>query len=246
VTFVTRIDRDWYLEHSLSYYAGLRAMGPTPGQQQAPASLKLAMGLPYKTNDPKTGVVGCLECHSTGPVSESATAGLDPREPGVHCEACHGPGGDHRDAAARGEPSRGAIGNPNRLSAVDLNQFCGTCHRPPAADSNSIQWKEAWNVRHQPLYLDQSACFRKSDGALSCLTCHEPHQSLRRDAAFYDRKCADCHNEQLRPPKPVCVADSPSDCTACHMPRVSPQAALRFTNHWIGIYESGSRLKPKR
>src|SRR6266568_5341257 len=26
VTFVTRIDADWYLEHSLSYYAGLRAM----------------------------------------------------------------------------------------------------------------------------------------------------------------------------------------------------------------------------
>jgi hypothetical protein len=30
------------------------------------------------------------------------------------------------------------------------------------------------------------------------------------------------------------------------MPLVSPQAPLRFTNHWIGIYRSGAKLKPLR
>jgi hypothetical protein len=29
------------------------------------------------------------------------------------------------------------------------------------------------------------------------------------------------------------------------MPRVSPQAGLRFTNHWIGVYAAGAKLKPR-
>ncbi len=246
VTFVTRLDADWYLEHSLSYYSGLKAMSPTPGQELSTASLKLAMGRPYPVSDPKNGVLACFECHSTGPVSESRDSGLNPSEPGVHCEACHGPGGEHRTLAARGEPSRLAIGNPKRLPASGLNQFCGKCHRPPAPDRSSIDWNQAWNVRHQPLYLDQSACFRKSNGALSCLTCHEPHRGLRADAAFYNQKCAACHNSRTIPPSRVCASGTAGGCVTCHMPRVSPQAALRFTNHWIGVYETGAKLKPRR
>jgi hypothetical protein len=30
------------------------------------------------------------------------------------------------------------------------------------------------------------------------------------------------------------------------MPLVSPQPALRFTNHWIGVYRAGAKLKPIR
>jgi formate-dependent nitrite reductase cytochrome c552 subunit len=35
-----------------------------------------------------------------------------------------------------------------------------------------------------------------------------------------------------------------SNCVDCHMPLVSPQPPLRFTNHWIGIYKNGAKLKP--
>jgi hypothetical protein len=30
------------------------------------------------------------------------------------------------------------------------------------------------------------------------------------------------------------------------MPKVSPRAPLRFTNHWIGIYREGFPLRPRR
>ena len=226
VTFVTRVSADWYLEHYFSYYPAARGLAPTPGQQAAPAgTLQLAMGVLYKSTDPVTGVIGCFECHSTGPVLQGSE--LRPSEAGVRCEACHGPGGDHK-----------AIRNPGKMPATELNQFCGKCHRQPAAAGEAIKWSEAWNVRHQPLYLDQSACFRKSGGRLSCLTCHEPHSPLVRDDAFYNGKCEGCHDTRPQ----ACSAD----CVSCHMPRVSPQAYLRFTNHWIGIYGEGDKLKPKR
>jgi hypothetical protein len=124
------------------------------------------------------------------------------------------------------------------MPAAELNQFCGKCHRQPAAAGEAIKWSEAWNVRHQPLYLDQSACFRKSSGSLSCLTCHDPHSPLVRDDAFYNAKCEECHDTRPQ----ACS----TNCVSCHMPRVSPQAYLRFANHWIGVYGEGDKLKPKR
>jgi cytochrome c554/c'-like protein len=235
VTFVTRLSPDWYLEHYFSYYSGAKVMAAAPGHRElAPESLREAMGLPYKAADPAIGMIGCFECHSTGPVRQSPT-GLQPSEPGVRCESCHGPGSAHRD-----KPQT-AIRNPKHMPAVQLNRFCGTCHRSPSGPTVSINWSEPWNVRHQPPYLEQSACFRGSNGALSCLTCHALHEPLRRDAASYTAKCAGCHSDQHRPPSAACTGD----CTLCHMPSVSPQAYLRFTNHWIGIYGDGAKLRPR-
>src|SRR5436190_23343194 len=37
VTFVTRVDPEWYLEHYFSYYSAGRTMAPTPGQKDTPA-----------------------------------------------------------------------------------------------------------------------------------------------------------------------------------------------------------------
>ncbi|MDQ2901480.1 MAG: hypothetical protein M3Y07_17035, partial [Acidobacteriota bacterium] len=95
----------------------------------------------------------------------------------------------------------------------------------------------AWNVRHQPVYLSESLCFQKSVGALSCLTCHDPHESAqKKPAAYYNAKCISCHAEG--------ITERSSNCIDCHMPLVSPQAPLRFTNHWIGVYGAGAKLKP--
>jgi len=236
VTFVTRVNKDWYLEHYFSYYPAMRRMGPTPGQGAIRAeTIEAAMGLLYKTLDPAAGIIGCFECHSTGP-AETAGGQIRPAELGVRCEACHGPGAAHVKT-----PARGSIRNPGRMPAKELNSFCGRCHRPPAATGVEIDWNYPWNVRHAPVYFSQSACFRKSGGGLSCLTCHEPHQALRRDASYYRERCSACHNRERRPPKAVCGAN----CVDCHMPRVSPQAGLSFTNHWIGVYGEGAKLKPR-
>lgn len=234
VTFVSRIDQSWYLEHYFTYYPAIGRMGVTPGQQElTPKRLPDAAGLVYKALDPDAGILRCFECHSTGPVSTAAGA-IRPAETGVHCEACHGPGSAHARS-----PERKLIQNPRRMRAAELNQFCGNCHRPPAAQGAAIDWNYSWNVRHQPVYLSQSACFRNSKGALSCLSCHQPHQALRRDAGYYNAVCASCHEAAHS-------GASMRNCIDCHMPRVAPQPPLRFTNHWIGVYRDGSRLKPRK
>jgi Cytochrome c554 and c-prime len=251
VTFITRVNQEWYLEHYATYFTSSHSWGPTPGQESVrPETLPLAAGILYKTTDPNTGVLGCFECHSTGPVSFSPTGEVRLNELGVTCESCHGPGAEHA-----GAPSTKNIGSPARLSAVQLNQFCGKCHRPPASTAATVDWNNAWNVRHQPMYLNESACFRKSRGALSCLTCHDPHEPAdRKPDSFYNSRCSACHSTSLTAssaaaaarPKPICLQQTPANCIDCHMPRVSPQTSLRFTNHWIGIYGSGAKLKPLR
>lgn len=249
VTFASRVNGEWYLEHALSYFSAAKSYSTTPGQP-APAedTLPAALGRLYRTTDPDTGILQCFECHSTGPVNVASPGTLQPSEPGVHCEACHGPGRDHAAAAQAGKAAqaRTLIQNPGRMSPGELNTFCGKCHRPPAAAGVEIDWNVSWNVRHQPVYLSQAACFRKSSGTLSCLTCHDPHTALHQDDRFYNAKCAACHNATSHPPAAACTAATPAGCVNCHMPRVSPQSWLRFTNHWIGVYGEGSRLKPRQ
>ncbi|MBS1828094.1 MAG: hypothetical protein JST93_22485 [Acidobacteria bacterium] len=236
VTFVTRIDEDWYLEHHHTWYSAISKMAPTAGHDAlAPKTLAEAIGLPYKTTDPQTGILGCFECHSTGPVRITADRTLQPTEHGVRCEACHGAGAGHI-----ANPSRKNIDNPKRLSPTALNTACGRCHRPPASNGAAIDWNYAWNVRHQPVYLSQSACFTKSKGKLSCLTCHDPHTPLNRSLASYNQRCAACHAK----PKHS-AGEARTNCVDCHMPAVTPQPPLRFTNHWIGVYGNGAKLRPR-
>lgn len=234
VTFVSRANARFYLEHYLSFYSALAKFGPTPGQLKLqPQNLAEAAGLLYPVGDAAAGIDACFECHSTGKLS----AALVPAENGVRCEACHGPGAAHVESAGKAP-----IDNPKHLSAPKLNELCGRCHRPPASDPAKVDWNFAWNVRHQPVYLSQSACFIKSAGKLSCLTCHAPHEPLERRVAAYDARCNACHTPEQR--ASVCA---PRDCAGCHMPRVSPEPPLRFTNHWIGVYrDAGSRLQPLR
>jgi len=234
ITFVSRVSEDWYVEHYASYYTAAKAWGPTPGQDALqPADLARAAGLLYATSETDTGIDGCFECHSTGPLAFGADREIQPHETGVHCEACHGPGMMHA-----GRPSRQNISNPARLDANALNQFCGKCHRMPAPAGKITDWNYPWNVRHQPVYLNQSQCFRKSGGKLTCLTCHDPHELEKKPISFYNSRCTECHAKTAR----VCQAN----CVDCHMPLVSPQANLQFTNHWIGVYGAGAKLKPVR
>ena len=243
ITFVTKVNQDLYVEHYSSYFSATHQWGPTPGQAELqPTTVPLAAGVLYKISDPDAGIKGCFECHSTGPVSFAVDGTAQLGELGVRCEDCHGPGAAHAK-----KPTRTNIQNPKNLSAAKLNEFCGRCHRPPAAPGQQIDWNVSWNVRHQPLYLNESVCFRKSAGALSCLTCHDPHEPAgKRPAAFYNGRCMGCHSKTASAPKPVCLRSTPANCIDCHMPLVSPQAPLRFTNHWIGVYGEGARLRPLR
>jgi hypothetical protein len=250
VTFVSQFDEDSYVEHHFSYYSQPKSLEVTPGHQEGAAkALPDALGVMYKTFDPDPKIMRCFECHSTGPLSLGARMEIKPSEAGVRCESCHGAGQAHADAITQGKTAEGrsAIQNPKRLSASQLNQFCGNCHRKPAGAGVAGDWNDPWNARYQPAYLDQSACFQKSRGALSCLTCHDAHQPLRKnDAAYYSAICGKCHKVAAHPKLRTASQKALARCVDCHMPGVVPQVGLRFTNHWIGIYQEGQTLAPMR
>ena len=229
ITYVTHKDEETYVERAASYYASTKAMGVTPGH-------KAGIDLDYPTFDPITSAARCFRCHSTGQPALTAGFTIQPAELGIRCEACHGPGKAHIDAGG----GAATIRNPKRLNAVELNTFCGTCHRKPPEAGAEGDWADPWNARHQPASLSQSGCFRKSAGRLSCLTCHDPHAPLATSPKTYDSRCAGCHSQVRHQ-----TGTAGTACVTCHMPQVQePAPEIQFTNHWIGVYAKGNALVP--
>src|SRR5207249_161115 len=71
---------------------------------------------------------------------------------------------------------------------------------------------------------------------------HNPHEPLQTAAASYNTKCLSCHKAVTHK-----AAVGTRACAGCHMPQVTANQGLRFTNHWIGIYEQkGNPLAPSR
>ena len=141
---------------------------------------------------------------------------------------------------------------PQASNGAEVERILWDVSPLPDADQ-TVVLTDPWNVRHQPPYLGMSQCFQKSGGALSCLTCHDPHERHRRDdPAYYRQKCVGCHNGGTHPPKAVCQEQRPSDCVGCHMPRVAvprrsgKESHLRFSNHWIGVYGGDTKLQPSK
>jgi len=229
-TWVSQRDEDTILEHGLSYYAATKKMALTPGHESPVDAV-------YRTFDPVGTALRCFRCHSTGAVNIRENYRIEPSELGIRCEACHGPGAKHAEAKG----ATGTILNPRKLNAAGLNELCGACHRQASELDDDTDWGNAWNVRHQPSYLHRAACFRNSGGALSCITCHNPHEPLRQSAAYYDARCASCHKSVTHK-----TALGTRACIDCHMPQVTTSPTLHFTNHWIGIYEKPAKLTPSR
>jgi hypothetical protein len=227
ITFVTRLDSEYYLEEGQSWYKRLNGYAPTPGA----VSLE---GTRYRIFDPAAGILRCFSCHSTGPVTLAADLAVVPHETGVRCETCHGPGAAHARDPVHVRPV-----NPGKLPAARLNERCGNCHRMPAGPTETPDLRNPWNMRHQPLLLAASACFQRSQGRLTCLTCHDPHAPLEHHITSYDRACVKCHaaSKHSQP-----VAGQP--CVECHTPTVKPTSNLAFANHRIAVYGTTDPLTP--
>jgi hypothetical protein len=232
ITFVSRRDPEHYIELGETWYRKINGFALTPGHRDG-------AGVPYRIFDPFAAILRCFACHSTGPLSFDAGESIIPHEPGVRCEACHGPAAAH----AR-DPRRNAMPDPKRLNANDLNNLCGACHRMPAAAGDATDLHNPWNARHQPLLLAASACFRESKGRLSCVVCHSPHAPLERRLAAYDAVCKHCHgapgHTSPRHTQPV----GGRACADCHMPQARPGPNLAFTNHRIAVYSPADPMSP--
>jgi predicted CXXCH cytochrome family protein len=200
----------------------------------------------------------CLFCHNGYPRGEAMASGIDCErchgDGARHTElASHG--------ATAGQ-LRAAIVNPARLSPELQLDVCMQCHlettsvelpqmirrfdrsvfsyRPGEPLGSYIVHFDApsgsdrFEIVNQAYRLRQSACFRASDGRLTCVTCHNPHNVPRGTAAvaWYRAKCTGCHSSVKTPAHPGLAE---ADCAGCHMPRRRTEDAVHviMTDHWI-------------
>lgn len=242
-TYILERDGAFY-ESRLSYYRALDNLDFTPGQAQLSSqptineAMGRRMGLATETQK-------CFSCHTTASTTNNH---FDPTRliPGVTCEACHGPGARHVAdmQAKRTRQGMAAIFDPGRLNPVDLMDFCGACHRT-FADVILARVDGIRNVRFQPYRLEKSQCWLKSNGGITCLACHNPHQTRMRDSASYDDVCLSCHRPNNgRGPRRVRTAKlcpvGKSQCVSCHMPKYAmPGMHYEFTDHYIRIVRQG-------
>ncbi len=157
--------------------------------------------LPYSSD--------CFRCHTTVPSPEGSTAGLPGvqgswLQPGVQCEACHGPGSRH-------------IANPPRdIYLNPASAACGQCH---SRDSGTILAANGF-ILHEQQYSELLA---SPHAQMRCGTCHNVHVSPNYDpgnALIND--CQNCHadhNMALHAGKTYVQGDytEPLTCHSCHM-----------------------------
>jgi hypothetical protein len=244
-----------FYESLVSYYASIDGLDTTTGDATiAPATIDQAFGRELDPIDTRA----CFGCHSTNSTVDGRLA-LATLHPGIACDRCHADSLEHQASMVSGDLTRYPP-DLRRLSPEDLSTLCGQCHRTWEMVVRS-HWRGEANVRFQPYRLANSRCFDGNDPRISCITCHDPHQPLVRDLAFYDAKCLACHNlathsssertvrHDANATQKVFGASSSeakscpvagSKCVTCHMPRTRMLGGhLIFTDHEIRVVHPG-------
>ena len=166
----------------------------------------------------------CLGCHTTGYfVSQRLFA-----EPGVGCEACHGPGRRH----ARVKGSKGTIVNPARLSPSRSNMVCGQCHSHGRDRSGGYPFPTAAAGRLRGPFQPGSDLAELFADAKPKLVRKGWEYSLfaQADKRYSRQRCTRCHDAHGRIGKPAMLKDPTNEmCFRCHG---LGRARLRYENHW--------------
>lgn len=240
----------------LSFYAKTRQWDLSPGFEETGEGF----GRPIYE--------ACIVCHSGRPQAIANREGLyrDPpfSELAIGCENCHGPGELHVSERARGlraAPDTSIV-NPARLPARLAEDICMQCHQ--AGDTRVLLPDRRYTdfrpgtplIRTLAIFrlvpdpergdlldhheaMKSSRCYRASSGALSCLTCHDPHEqpSAAAAPAYFRSRCLRCHDDRDCRLDPVSRwrQQPPDNCAGCHMAKRSVQgiAHAALTNHAI-------------
>ena len=252
----------WYHQLPLSWYTQEKKWDFSPGYRQANARFDRLVptrcmtchnaypdAVPF-TEGKYTRVpqgISCERCHGPG---------------ALHVE--------ERLASPDVEGVDYTIVNPEHLPFARRMDVCGQCHLQSAVsllregqDAFSFRPGMALDA-YQSLYavagkedegrirvishserMQRSACFVASR-TMDCVTCHDPHEGFRdKGPAYFNDTCLGCHAPAALEARfagtPAAPDHQPqSNCTGCHMPKVSAVEAPHssFTDHWIRVVKS--------
>jgi len=222
----------------VSYFSELNGLGPTLGSEgSTPTDVNEAAGRLMGRDDK----LRCFGCHAT-----NATVGrqltLDKMTPGVQCGRCHESIEAHLAAMLLDSFDLGSAKDLSKLhglSAEQLSNFCGQCHR--TWEEIALQGNlSIANIRFQPYRLTGSKCYDADDARIGCLACHDPHHEVSNKSVDYDPKCQSCHGGG-KPGAKACPV-SKNKCVTCHMPKLElPGAHHKFSDHRIRIVKPNEK-----
>jgi Tetratricopeptide repeat len=192
--------------------------------------------------------IGCENCHGPGSAHRTSVlaGGKDLKAKGLRGTDLH-------------------IVNPARLIPALANNICMSCHqagdvrilkpgktyqdfRPGTPLDDTLAILIVPPTRESPPQADHlehyysmtlSKCYRSSRGAMSCITCHDPHVEPDRDTAprYFAEKCMKCHTDKScrLAPEARQRTNPPDNCIGCHMQKRDVQVIQHssITNHRI-------------
>ena len=202
----------------------------------------------------------CFNCHVSqlctnyNPASDSYRTTWS--EPGISCESCHGPAGEHlRVMEAAEDPNKVSdikIIRTKQFTARQMNDMCASCHAKLVPLSLDFRPGDRFFDHFDLIVLDHpdyhadgrdlgenythtswmmSPC--ANSGKLDCNHCHTPSGRLRYTGARTNELCAPCHQNYVDDPASHghhAPGSKGNDCIGCHMP-TTRFAGMGRTDH---------------
>lgn len=204
---------------------------------------------------------GCYACHVSGAGRSDAGPGSGAtrwwEEPGIRCESCHGPGGEHvrafREARESGRPAVDLkIIAAGDFTGPQIEGLCGSCHAKlapiggPFLPGNlfadhfdlalwedtdfAVDGREQGETYTMTSWLSNRCAER---GGLDCLHCHTSSGRNRFPGEAADAACQPCHEERVAGSEQHSrhpAGEPGGRCVDCHMP-VTEFARMRRHDH---------------
>ncbi len=219
-----------FIDHNGKIFTGDEASDST-----AQYNLENETWVDYHKGEDKAYNFGCFTCHSTGPSEEGSwnenTEGLGTfAQPGIRCEACHGPGSEHASSPSSVKP-------PNEGDYLKMER-CGECHQR-GGTTNAIPASGGYIKHHEQINEMRAS---KHGNMFTCATCHDTHISLTyaenagEGLSGIKKDCSECHSDKsIEIIEDGVTREKDLSCTSCHMsPAAKSAVGMQMGNGWRG------------